>query len=197
MTNAELAEETQVTTEPSPFRDNGPYTDVEQAMRQFNAATFGIGNVMNLVQMLDLVLGEAVLMAVGDASEFETDHIREVNWKGVGLDPVATQILAAWLIRAHLAGYRKGKASWETALKSGVGEMPPQSEVEKHENSCSPDRCRFKLVDCPVMVAEEMHEVSAVDLAEAVGRDREEAAMWLDGLRYAAINRLAKRNLPD
>lgn len=99
-------------TEPSPFRDNGPYADAVQAMKQFNAVTFGLPEGTNPIRLLDLVLGEALMMSGAWPSDFEVDYVKAFN-EQVGLDPVATQILAAWLVRAYRAGYGKGRNSAE------------------------------------------------------------------------------------
>lgn len=114
-------------TEPDPRRDNGPYADIVQALKQFSATTYGLpARTMTSVQMLDLVMGEALLMTEVNASDFETEYVKEFNEQN-GLDPVVTQILSAWLMRAYLAGFKQGKQSWEVELGTGhvgPGEQP-------------------------------------------------------------------------
>lgn len=84
--------------EPSPIRDTGPYLDAAAARAQFDAVTFGVPDPG---AGAGLVLGEALLMAGVQPSDFEAGVVADL---GQRLDPVTVQVIAGWLVRAHRAG---------------------------------------------------------------------------------------------
>lgn len=93
-------------TEPTPVRDNGPYTSPAQAMDQFEAVTFGIGGEEQEHCML--VLKEALMLADVDPSEFEEAWLFH-GPDGFEVNPILAQVIAGWVLRSHLAGYRKSR----------------------------------------------------------------------------------------
>lgn len=93
--------------EPSPIRDNGPYRNADQAMKQFAAQTFGIPGPDRV--HIGLVIREALLLTGLDlGTAFELDYLGEYL-RANRLDPVFAQIIAGWIIRAHLSGMDKGR----------------------------------------------------------------------------------------
>lgn len=96
------------TYEPDPMRNLGPYLNADEVIRQFNAATFGIPYI-NFLQMMDLVIGESLLLGEVNPSEFEADFFR--TWaEEQNMEPMVAQIIGTWILRAHLAGIEKGRA---------------------------------------------------------------------------------------
>lgn len=96
--------------EPSPLRNVGPYSSADEILRQYNAAIFGIpADQMTMLRLLDMVTGEALLISDVQPSEFEMDFFR--FWaEESGMDPMVAQLMASWIIRAHVAGIEKGRA---------------------------------------------------------------------------------------
>lgn len=88
------------------MRDNGPYPDQAAARAQFAALAHGIPTPTtgDLSAVCSLVLGEALLMAGVDVSDFETDQRDSIARQ---LDPHTVQVIAGWLVRAHLAGVNR------------------------------------------------------------------------------------------
>lgn len=92
-------------SEPTPFRDNGPYQSADQAMQQFAAVTFGVP--LNTTEKTLMVLNEALLLTNARPSAFESEYLR-VFQEERGLDPLVAQILAGAIIRAYLTGMNDG-----------------------------------------------------------------------------------------
>lgn len=89
-------------TEPSPFYDPGPYESAEQARAQVAASTHGIPATQVAPAFAgELVLMEALLRAGVRVSPWE-GSVRDEIIRTMG--PAAAQVIAGWLIRAHLAG---------------------------------------------------------------------------------------------
>lgn len=87
--------------EPVPTRDLGPYETPGAALKQFAATTHMVpGSTADHCRM---VLREALLLAnvdLGEQGELEyLDAYLDQSY-----DPVVVQILAGWILRAHLAG---------------------------------------------------------------------------------------------
>lgn len=89
--------------EPNPVRDNGPFLDASQVLKQYAAQTHGMpfGNDVLTFQLVQ----EALLLAGVKPSEFEIRYFRESN--DHHYDPVLAQIFAGWIIRACIAGAEK------------------------------------------------------------------------------------------
>jgi len=89
--------------EPTPVRDNGPYLEDGQARAQFDAVAFGIPTPTtgHLAGVSSLVLGEALLLTGVQVSPFEQDQRDALARQ---LDPQTVQVIAGWIVRAHLAG---------------------------------------------------------------------------------------------
>ncbi|MDG4756202.1 MULTISPECIES: hypothetical protein [Micromonospora] len=89
--------------EPSPLRDNGPYTSHEQTRSQFAAVAYGIPTRTSddLTGISALVLAEALLIAGVDTSDYEQAALAAIARQ---LDPEMVQVIAGWVIRARLAG---------------------------------------------------------------------------------------------
>ena len=85
--------------EPSPIRDNGPYLSSAAARAQFDAVAFGVPG--DPAAAAGLVLSEALLMGGVQPTEFEAGVLVDL---GRRLDPATVQVLAGWVVRAHLAG---------------------------------------------------------------------------------------------
>lgn len=89
----------------SPWRDNGPYADEAQALRQVGRSTSGIEP--NRFREVDAILGEALALACVEPSEFEMDRVlQELEDEHGRVDAAALQVIAGWVIRAHIAGVR-------------------------------------------------------------------------------------------
>lgn len=92
-----------MSAEPSLFRDVGPYADEQQALRQVGRTTFGVEP--GRFRELDAVLGQALLAANVQPSEFEMDRLmQELEDEHGRVDAAALQIMAGWVIRAYVAG---------------------------------------------------------------------------------------------
>ena len=89
--------------EPTPLRDNGPYRDRAQARAQYDATAYGIPttSTAELAAMSEVTLTEALLLAGVQPSRFEAEVRAALTRQ---LDPDEIQVIAGWLIRAHLAG---------------------------------------------------------------------------------------------
>ncbi len=89
-------------TEPDPRRDVGPYPDVAAALKQFAATTYGIPG--STVDHSRVVIREALMLGrveLGGYTEVEyLDKYLDLH----GADPIMVQIIAGWIVRAHLAG---------------------------------------------------------------------------------------------
>lgn len=103
--------------EPDPRRNNGPFQDANEALKQFAATTFGIPQTTPTERLLDLVLGEALLMTDTEPSDFELDYTKTSHEQHA--DAIQIQIFAAWIIRAHLAGIEKGRSELKVDLETG------------------------------------------------------------------------------
>ena len=91
-----------MTGEPTPVRDNGPYQNLPQARTQFDAVAFGIPTPTtgHLAAVSAMVLAEALLMTGVQVSDFEAGERDTIARQ---LDPHTVQVIAGWIIRAHLA----------------------------------------------------------------------------------------------
>jgi hypothetical protein len=89
----------------TPIRDNGPYDSAEQAIKQFLAQTHGIPGTPD--ELSGVVLREALLLAKVDLGAFFELEYMSVFLKAAWGDPVMAQIIAGWIIRAHIAGRDK------------------------------------------------------------------------------------------
>ena len=91
------------TGEPDPRRDVGPYPGMAAARAQYAASAHGIpvADTAGLAAVSAMVLAEALLLASVTVSEFET---AERDALGRQLDPHTVQVIAGWILRAHLAG---------------------------------------------------------------------------------------------
>lgn len=89
--------------EPTPRRDVGPYASVSEARTQYAATIHGIPTptTEHLSAASSLVLSEALLLGGVALSEFET---RERDALARELDPHTIQVIAGWIVRAHLTG---------------------------------------------------------------------------------------------
>jgi hypothetical protein len=92
-------------SEPTPIRDNGPYDSAEQAIKQFLAQTHGIPGTPD--ELSGVVLREALLLAKVDLGAFFELEYMSTFLKAAWGDPVMAQIIAGWIIRAHIAGRDK------------------------------------------------------------------------------------------
>lgn len=88
-------------SEPTWQRDLGPYESVEQARAQVEAVTYGLPGEWAPGAKGELVLMEALTMAGVQVSAYE-DVERDTLVRMVS--PEVAQVIAGWLLRAHLAG---------------------------------------------------------------------------------------------
>ncbi len=87
--------------EPTPKRDIGPYADAPQALVQFGAQTWGMGQHLSTAELCDIVLKEAAMMTGVRPSLFEQEYVS--RYMEMHNDPVFSTILAAWIVRAKMA----------------------------------------------------------------------------------------------
>ena len=88
-------------TEPSPLRDLGPYLSADQARAQLTATTYGIPADHAAPGFHgELVLAEALMMTGVQVTGWEDIQRQEIVRT---LSPETVQVIAGWLLRAHLA----------------------------------------------------------------------------------------------
>jgi hypothetical protein len=88
--------------EPSAVRDVGPYESAAQARTQLAATTYGIPAANASPGFAsELVLMEALTMGGVPVSGWEDVQRGEIIR---ALDPEMVQVIAGWILRAHLAG---------------------------------------------------------------------------------------------
>jgi hypothetical protein len=87
--------------EPTPVRDIGPYHGPAQARAQYDATAFGIPtpSTEHLAAVSSMVLAEALLLTGVEATDYEG---AERDALARQLDPQTVQVIAGWIIRAHL-----------------------------------------------------------------------------------------------
>ncbi len=93
--------------EPSPIRDNGPFDNPDQALKQYAAQTHGMPFSNGVLSFQ--VIQEALLLTGADPSMFEIQYLREHNDRTY--DSIQAMIVASLIMRAHLAGSKKKKDS--------------------------------------------------------------------------------------
>src|SRR5205085_9874413 len=92
--------------EPTRGRDVGPYESREQAAAQVQAVTFGVPGTGQAPGFAgELVLMEALMLGGVQVSGWEDVQRQEIVRT---LDPEVVQVLAGWIVRAHLAGRHGG-----------------------------------------------------------------------------------------
>lgn len=89
-----------MTTEPSPWRDNGPYETAGQVRKQFAAVTYGTDAVMTQHDQVLIVIREALMIAGVQPSMYEAEWLAAACADGQ-ISIEHAQILAGWLIRAQ------------------------------------------------------------------------------------------------
>jgi hypothetical protein len=92
--------------EGNPMRDNGPYLTTDQAAAQFDAVSFGVSfavppGALSADTARALVLFEALLLGDVAPSDFERLVITQLSQT---CGSVTAQVIAGWIVRAHLAG---------------------------------------------------------------------------------------------
>lgn len=113
------------TGEPSPRRDVGPYQSQEQARAQVAASTFGIPAALAAPGFAaELVLTEALMMGGVQVSGWEDIQRQEIIQR---LDPETAQVIAGWVLRAHLAGRAVKPSQRQAPLRDDVMERVNRS----------------------------------------------------------------------
>jgi len=79
----------------SEFRDNGPFDDADQVIRQWASWSRGMQGLLSNREAARMLLLEALLIAGRQPTTFEKDYL-----EGIEIDPILSQILAGWLISA-------------------------------------------------------------------------------------------------
>lgn len=92
-----------MTTEPSPYRDPGPYQSTKQALQQATAILHDITQLQAPGAAGELLLMEALTLTGVQVSGWE-DVQRLDLVRALPLETVQT--IAGWILRAHLAGWR-------------------------------------------------------------------------------------------
>lgn len=91
-------------TDPSPVRDIGPYLSADQARAQLTATTYGIPAASAAPGFHgELVLAEALMLAGVQVTGWEDVQRQEIVHT---LSPETVQVIAGWLLRAHLSPHR-------------------------------------------------------------------------------------------
>lgn len=87
-------------SEPSPISDNGPYADVHQAVKQYDALVYGVPaerpEVLN-----SLVLVTALAITGVRPSDYEREVLDKLMSR---IDAPTAQVLTGWIMRACKAG---------------------------------------------------------------------------------------------
>lgn len=88
--------------EPTPHRDNGPYQSSDQAMEQYEAVTYGVpgGSQTRMI----MAMREALLIAGVKLPEYEISVVTTISAR---VQPDVAQVIAGWIMRAHLAGLER------------------------------------------------------------------------------------------
>lgn len=91
-----------MTSEPSPIRDNGPYTSPGHALQAFDAVAYGIPGVhVSAAAVAHMQLSSALAGTNVELSDWERGRLLDVVAR---LRVVEVQMLTGWIVRAHLAG---------------------------------------------------------------------------------------------
>jgi hypothetical protein len=93
--------------EPSPIRNVGPFESADEAHAQASAATYGIPSGDAVPGFAgELILMEALMLGGVQVSAYE-DIERATLVRMIS--PEVAQVIAGWVIRAHLAGIEEGQ----------------------------------------------------------------------------------------
>lgn len=87
--------------EPTPIRDNGPYDSERAALAQVEAVLFGLPATAADAHGPRMVLLEALMASGVELSPYEQRATAEL---ALLTTPGLVQVVAGWIVRAHIAG---------------------------------------------------------------------------------------------
>lgn len=89
-----------------PIRDNGPYLTADQAAAQFDSVSFNVPpGALSGAEARGMVFFEALLVTGATPSDFERLVVTQLSRT---CNSVTAQVIAGWIVRAHLAGRETG-----------------------------------------------------------------------------------------